>query len=102
MADSRNAHIRRQSARQAPEVEISDAERFINDPVFERAFDGLRDALVAELENMRHDGSAGADDYTIEIARTLRTLKALKRNIVVSMQGQKLQLANIDIQGESH
>ena len=51
---------------------------------------------------MRHDGSAGADDYTIEIARTLRTLKALKRNIVVSMQGQKLQLANIDIQGESH
>lgn len=100
MVDKSNAHVRQKAPPADVEKRLSESERLIADPAFERGFDGMRDTLIGLLENMQHDGSDEMDKYQDEICRSLRTLKALKRNIVVGMQGQKLHLAGVETKGE--
>lgn len=92
-ADTGNAHIRKTSRRESPEVQSEDAKRLLNDPAFERGVERVREGLVAELENFKSSGSPEDEDYEREICRSLRTLKRVRLAIAGSVQGQTLREA---------
>lgn len=92
--DTGNAHIRKGTRRQDPDVLASEAQRLLDDPAFQRAFDAVREGLIHELEAIKHDGSEETDDYEREVCRTLRTLGSVKRAIALGVQGHKLRLAD--------
>lgn len=92
--DRGNAHIRKTSKRESPDVKASEAQRLLDDPAFIRGFDAVREGCITELENIKHDGSEALEDYEREICRTLRTLNSVKRAIAMTVQGQKLRLAD--------
>lgn len=95
MADTGNAHVRQaNSTRRAPEIEAEEASRLLNDPAFLKGFNGVRDGLLRELENMQHDGQPETDDFEREVCRALRTLNRLKRAIGGAVQGQVLRAAD--------
>ena len=94
-ANTGNAHIRPESSvRASTEVQAADAERLLNDPAFQRAFGTVRDSCVDLLEQLQHDGSESMDEYEREICRTLRTMTRIKRVLSISVQGQRLRLAD--------
>jgi len=92
--DTGNAHIRKDSKRQSREVLAGDAQRLLDDPAFNEAYNAVREGLMTELENYQHDGQPSTDDYEREICRALRSLKSLRRALVMSVQGHKLRLAD--------
>ena len=92
-ADTRNAQIRKTSKRESPDVKSEEAQRLIDDPAFKRGFDAVRDGVIREIENLKHDGQPETVNYELELCRTLRTLTGLRRAIVLGVQGQKLRLA---------
>jgi hypothetical protein len=94
--DRHNAHIRRgpASRRQSPEVKADEAERLFNDPAFKRGFDGTEKAIVELIATSKHDGSPEFEACEREMCRTLRTLRSLKRAILITIQGQKLRVAD--------
>jgi hypothetical protein len=93
--DTSNAQIRKpKSRRESPDLKAQDAQRLLDDPAFVRAYNAVRDGLIAELEGLKHDGSESMLDYESEICRTLRTLKSVKRAIALGVQGQQLRLAD--------
>ena len=92
--DPNNAHIRKTSKRESPDVKAEEAQRLLEDPAFKRAFESMREGLVNELENLKHDGQPETDDYEREICRSLRTLRGIPRAITLAVQGQKLRLAD--------
>ena len=95
MADTKNAHIRSntRTRRQAPDVQADDAQRLLNDPAFIRAFDAVKEGMINEIVNLKHDGQPQTDAYERELCRVLRTLNSVKRAIAIGVQGQKLRLA---------
>lgn len=92
-ADIQNAHVR-SGKRQSPDVMAEDASRLLNDPAFIRAYDAVREGLIAEIENLKHDGQDVTFDYEQELCRTLRTLRSVRRAISMGAQHQKLRLAD--------
>ena len=90
--DGKNAHVRK-GKRQSADTQASDAQRLLDDPAFQRGFDTVRDGLIREIEDLKHDGQEATTAYELELCRTLRTLKSLKRAIGMGVQGQKLRLA---------
>lgn len=93
-ADTSNAQVRRGSAaRKAADTQASEAQRLLDDPAFIRGFDAVREGMINELSNLKHDGQPETDAYERELCRTLRTLNSLKRAISLGVQGQKLRLA---------
>lgn len=101
MADERpdrgNAHVRKpgrgQSQRDNPDTVAAEAAQLLDTPAFSRAYDGVRDALIKEIEDLQVDGGKADDDYERELCRSLRALKSVKRMLVVTVQGQQLRLA---------
>ncbi len=94
-ADVGNAHVRkRTTTRQSPDVQAEDARRLLDDPAFQRAFDAVKEGMVNEIINFKHDGSESSDNYERECCRTLRTLNGLRRALVLGVQGQQLRLAD--------
>lgn len=53
------------------------AKRLLEDPTLQKAFVGVRDALVAKLE----DSAIGEVDLHHEIALSLQLLRAIKRQL---------------------
>ena len=100
MADTKNAHVRgkTRSRRQDPNVQAEDAQRLLNDPAFIRGFAAVKDGLINEIVNLKHDGQPQTDDYERELCRTLRTLNSVRRAIAIGVQGQKLRLAEYQSQ----
>lgn len=77
-ADTENAHIR-QGRRDAPDVAAEDSKRLLEDPAFIRAYDRVRDGLIHEIESFKATGSEDDAEYLLEVCRTLRTLKTVRR-----------------------
>lgn len=92
--DTRNAHVRKGSRRDSPEVVADEAKRILDDPAFIRGFDAVRNGVIAEIENIKHDGQEATENYELELCRTLRNLKAVKRAIAMGVQGQTLRMAD--------
>lgn len=92
-ADTDNAQIRKTTRREAPDVKAEEAQRLLDDPAFIRGFDAVRNGVIKEIENLKHDGQPETENYELELCRTLRNLKAIKRSISLGIQGQKLRLA---------
>ena len=90
--DTKNAHVRK-GRRSSPDVEASEAQRLLDDPAFIRGFEAVREGMVNEIINLKHDGSNEMDEYERECCRTLRTLSSLKRAISLGVQGHQLRLA---------
>lgn len=88
-----NAHLRPDSKRQSLDVQADEAQRLLNDPAFNRAFEAVREGLITELEEFKHDGQPETAQYEDEICRVLRTLKSLRRALALGVQGQRLRLA---------
>ena len=59
--------------------------------------DRVRDGLVAELENLKHDGQSETDAYEREICRALRTLKSVTRAVSLTVQGQAFKASDITL-----
>ena len=94
-ADTKNAHVRSgASKREAPEAIAGEAQRLLDDPAFIRGFEAVREGVIAEIENIKHDGQTETENYELELCRTLRNLRAVKRAIALGVQGQKLRLAD--------
>lgn len=89
-----NAHIRKTTRRQSPDVIAEEAARLLDDPAFIRGFETVRSGVIAEIENLKHDGQDETRDYELELCRTLRNLNAVKRAISMTVQGQKLRIAD--------
>ena len=96
MADTHNAYVRPEGSkrRESGEVKANDAQRLLNDPAYVAGFNRVRDALIRELENLKHDGTSETDAYEREICRTLRTLNSTKRAMSLGIQGQELRNAD--------
>lgn len=91
--DTKNAHIRT-GKRQSPEVQSEDAQRLLSDPAFKRGFEAVREGMLNEIINLKHDGSAELEDFEAECCRVLRTLYSLRRAISIGVQKQNLRLAD--------
>jgi hypothetical protein len=91
--DTGNAHVRKTSKRESPEVVADQAQRLIDDPAFKRGVEICREALVRELESIKHDGSPEMEDFEREVCRSLRNLKSLRHAITACVQGQTLREA---------
>lgn len=92
-ADTKNAHIRKESTRREDtEVVSEEARRILDDPAFQRGFNVVKDGLIKELMEMQHDGSAAMSDYQDEVCRALRTLHSVRRGIGMGIQREKLRL----------
>ena len=93
-ADLQNAHIRR---RVKPEQErataADDSQRLLNDPAFIRGHALLRDELIRTIEDGKDDGTEQFEELMLETCRTLRTLKALRRTLGLSVQTAQLSEA---------
>ena len=87
-----NAHVRR-GRRDAPDAAAADAERLLEDPAFKRAYNAVRDGLVAEIEGFKATGSEADEAYLLEVCRSLRVLKALRRAIGAADHRQALREA---------
>jgi hypothetical protein len=96
MVDTQNAHKRpeNQTRRESGEVKANEAHRLLNDPAYVAGFKRVRDALIYELENLKHDGMPETDAYERELCRTLRTLTSTKRAMSLGIQGQALREAD--------
>ena len=94
-ADTKNAHVRRETKRQSVEVERSEAQRALEDPAIQRGFDTVRDRLVAELVELKHDGQPETDAFEREVCRCLRTLQSVRRLLSIAVQTGKLESAQI-------
>ncbi len=94
--DKGNAHIR-SSKRQSGAVVAAEARRLLDDPAFNAGIDRVRDGLVAELENIKHDGQPETDAYEREICRALRMLKSLTRSISLTVQGEAFKAHDISL-----
>lgn len=95
VADTKNAHVRKGTTkRKTPDIQSSEAERLLNDPAFVRGMDAAENGIVSLICDTKHDGSPQCDAAEREMCRSLRTLRGLKRIIAVSVQGQKLRLAD--------
>ena len=99
-ADTQNAHIRKTRKRQSPEVQSEDAQRLLNDPAFERGFTAVREGMINEIINLKHDGSDELVAYEVECCRVLRTLESLKRAIAIGPQVNRLRLADFQPEQE--
>jgi len=90
-----NAHVRGPATtRRSPDIQADEARRLLDDPAFIRGFDAVREGLIHEIEHIKHDGQPETENYELELCRTLRTLKSVKRAIALGVQGQKLRLAD--------
>lgn len=74
-------------------MQAEEAQRLLDDPAFIRGFEAVREGLINEIDNLKHDGQPETDHYERELCRTLRTLRSVKRAIALGVQGQKLRLA---------
>jgi len=83
------------SRRESAEGKAADAQRLLDDPAFKRGFAKVRDALIYELEQVKHDGQPETDDRERELCRSLRTLMCVRRAISIAVQGQALKLATL-------
>lgn len=92
-ADTDNAHVRK-GKRGDPAVKAADSSRLLNDPAFVEAFDGVRGQLIEHIENLVMDGTPATAELENELCRTLRSLKGVKRALILSGQKQKLRLAD--------
>ena len=99
--DTHNAHIRRNSKRQSNDVQADEAQRLLNDPAFIRGYEAVKEGVINEITNIKHDGQASTDDYERELCRTLRTLNSVRRAIAIGVQGQQLRLAEFQSQQKS-
>jgi len=102
--DANNAHIRKGSKRQSPDIIANDAERLLKDPAFIRGFDGVRNGTIALIETTAHDGSPEFDAAEREMCRTLRTLASIRKDISLCVQNQTLRLADfkpLDVEDEA-
>ncbi len=90
----KNAHVRKSGKRQSPEVQADDAQRLLNDPAFERGFSAVREGMINEIINLKHDGSDELRAFEAECCRVLRTLESLKRAIAIGPQVNMLRLAD--------
>lgn len=92
--NTQNAHVRTGGVRQSPDVLADEARRLLDDPAFIRGYEAVREGLISEIENIKHDGQPETQDYELELCRTLRALKSVRRAIALGVQGQKLRLAD--------
>jgi hypothetical protein len=92
-ADTSNAHVRKDSKRESPEVIANDAKRLLDDPAFVRGVELVRQGLLRELEQLKHDGSPEHEDFEREVCRSLRSLKSVRHAITACVQGQTLREA---------
>ncbi len=96
VTNAKNAHIRKQSSkRQSPEVQTDEAQRLLDDPAFQRGFSAVREGMIQEIINLKHDGSAATNDFEAECCRVLRTLHSVRRGISIGIQRQSLRLADL-------
>ena len=96
MVDHKNAHTRdpKTTRRQSGEVKANEAQRLLNDPAYVAGYNRVRDALIYEIENLKHDGMPETDAYERELCRVLRTLTSTKRAMSLGIQGQALREAD--------
>jgi len=93
-SDTGNAHVRKGSSRrESPDANAEQAKRLLDDPAFVRGFEAVRDGVIREIENLKHDGQTETVHYELELCRTLRNLTAVRRAIALGVQGQALRLA---------
>lgn len=97
-ADTNNAHIRgapvADKKSREPSQLSKEADRLLNDPVFQRAMDVTEEAVLNLICQGRHDGSAEFEAAEREMCRTLRTLRSLRRVLTRTLQGEQLRLAD--------
>lgn len=98
MVDQTNAHIR-SAARQSPDVAAADAKRLLDDPAFKRGVERVRNGLLRELEDLKHDGQPETDAFEREVCRSLRTLHALVRAVSTGVQMNVLRTGGFRVQG---
>ncbi len=91
MADGKNAHIRKGGKRQSPEVVADEAKQLLDNPAFQRAFDGLEASIVDLIVKTPSDGSPEHEAAEREMCRSLRNLHALKSKLAKTVQGQQLR-----------
>ena len=92
--DPNNAHIRKQGKRQSPEVKADEARQLLDNPAFQRAFDGLESSIVKLIVETPSDGSPEHEAAEREMCRSLRNLHALKSKLTLTVQNQQLRVAD--------
>ena len=93
--DTKNAHLRdKNPKRETADVHTEEAQHLLKDPAFIRGFDAVKEGMVTEIINLKHDGSEEIKEFEAECCRVLRTLYSLRRAIAVAPQLQNLRLAD--------
>ncbi len=92
-ANTSNAHVRK-GRRGDPALKAADASRLVNDPAFVEAFEAVRSQLIGHIEGLEMDGTAETAELENELCRTLRSLKGVKRALILTGQKQQLRLAD--------
>ena len=92
-ADASNAHVRK-GKRGDPAIKAADASRLVNDPAFVTAFGEVRGQIIDHIENLVMDGTPETAELENELCRTLRSLKGVRRALILTGQKQQLRLAD--------
>ena len=100
-SNTKNAHIRAEVKPEQPADVANDADRLLNDPAFQKAFDSVESQLVKFLKEYQHDGSPETDANEREICRSLRTLYRVRRAVTMTVQGQKLRAVDFSPTSEA-
>lgn len=92
-ADPKNAHVRK--GRGDPrDLQAERAGKLLDDETFNTTFDDVRTSVIACIEEHKADGSQASEEYELELCRTLRTLRSVKRALILKAQGATLRAAN--------
>ena len=73
-----------------------DAERLLTDPAFLEATNGLREAIVKQIESLELDGSKEKQDHVIELARLLQTGKKYQRLLSAMAEFGRLKESDLE------
>ena len=98
-ADTSNAQVRQGRGRRDRSKIADEAQRLLDDPAFERAYTLAREQLIEHIESLPASGHAEDIELERELCRTLRALKGVRRVLTVTVQGEKLRLADFQATG---
>lgn len=85
-----------QLARNSARTEAEDAKQLLENPAYKRLIIAAERDLMAEIVNLKHDGSKEADDHERELCRELRTFTRIKAKLLLQSAGARFRAAQAE------
>lgn len=82
-----------QLARNSVRIEAEDAKQLLESPAYKRMIIAAERSLMAEIVNLKHDGTKEADDQERELCRELRTFTRIKATLLQQSAGARFRAA---------